>query len=32
MSHFLDRLNHFSLPKENFSGGHGVTTGMPRRP
>ena len=30
MSHFLDRLNHFSLPKENFSGEHGVTTGEDR--
>ena len=30
MSHFLDRLNHFSLPKESFSGDHGVTTGEDR--
>jgi len=30
MSHFLDRLTHFSLPKENFSGTHGVTTGEDR--
>ena len=30
MSHFLDRLNHFSNPKESFSGGHGVTTGEDR--
>jgi hypothetical protein len=30
MSHFLDRLNHFSLPKESFSGEHGVTTGEDR--
>ncbi len=30
MSHFLDRLNHFSLPRESFSGDHGVTTGEDR--
>jgi nitrate reductase alpha subunit len=30
MSHFLDRLNHFSLPKEHFSGDHGVITGEDR--
>ncbi|MBN8492205.1 MAG: nitrate reductase subunit alpha [Burkholderiales bacterium] len=30
MSHFLDRLNHFALPKESFSGDHGVTTGEDR--
>jgi len=30
MSHFLDRLNHFSLPKESFSGAHGLTTGEDR--
>ena len=30
MSHFLDRLNHFSSPKESFSGGHGVTTAEDR--
>jgi len=30
MSHFLDRLNHFSKPKESFSGGHGVTTAEDR--
>jgi len=30
MSHFLDRLNHFALPKESFSGGHGRTTGEDR--
>jgi nitrate reductase alpha subunit len=30
MSHFLDRLNHFALPKEDFAGGHGVTTGEDR--
>ena len=30
MSHFLDRLNYFSNPKETFSGGHGVTTGEDR--
>jgi len=30
MSHFLDRLNYFSNPREGFSGGHGVTTGEDR--
>jgi hypothetical protein len=30
MSHFLDRLTHFSLPKESFSGDHGLTTGEDR--
>ena len=30
MSHFLDRLTHFSLPKETFSGEHGLTTGEDR--
>jgi nitrate reductase alpha subunit len=30
MSHFLDRLTHFSAPKEPFSGTHGVTTGEDR--
>ncbi len=30
MSHFLDRLTHFTLPKETFSGGHGVATGEDR--
>ena len=30
MSHFLDRLTHFSAPRENFSGTHGVTTGEDR--
>ncbi|MDP3164741.1 MAG: molybdopterin-dependent oxidoreductase, partial [Hydrogenophaga sp.] len=30
MSHFLDRLTHFSLPKETFSGNHGQTTGEDR--
>ncbi len=30
MSHFLDRLNYFALPKESFAGGHGVTTGEDR--
>src|SRR5437899_2730402 len=30
MSHFLDRLNHFSIPKEEFAGGHGVATGEDR--
>ena len=27
MSHFLDRLSHFSAPEESFSDGHGLTTG-----
>ena len=30
MSHFLDRLTHFTLPKESFSGKHGQTTGEDR--
>ena len=30
MSHFLDRLTHFRLPKESFAGGHGRTTGEDR--
>ena len=30
MSHFLDRLAHFSQPKEDFSDGHGRTTGEDR--
>lgn len=30
MSHFLDRLTHFSQPKEAFAGGHGATTGEDR--
>ena len=30
MSHFLDRLRHFSAPQERFSGDHGVTTGEDR--
>jgi nitrate reductase alpha subunit len=30
MSHFLDRLSHFSAPTESFSDGHGVTTGEDR--
>ncbi|VFR30616.1 Respiratory nitrate reductase alpha chain [plant metagenome] len=30
MSHFLDRLTHFRLPKESFSGKHGRTTGEDR--
>ncbi|ODV12011.1 MAG: nitrate reductase subunit alpha, partial [Rubrivivax sp. SCN 70-15] len=30
MSHFLDRLTHFRLPKESFADGHGVTTGEDR--
>ncbi len=25
MSHFLDRLNYFSSPREPFAGDHGVT-------
>ena len=28
MSHFLDRLTHFSLPKESSSGGLGLTRGL----
>jgi nitrate reductase / nitrite oxidoreductase, alpha subunit len=31
MSHFLDRLIHFTLPSERFSEGHGVTTGEDRK-
>jgi nitrate reductase alpha subunit len=30
MSHFLDRLNYFSNPRESFSGGFGVTNGEDR--
>ena len=30
MSHFLDRLSHFSAPKEEFAKGHGVATGEDR--
>lgn len=30
MSHFLDRLSAFQLPKEVFAAGHGVTTGEDR--
>ncbi|WP_374588977.1 nitrate reductase subunit alpha [Ideonella dechloratans] len=30
MSHFLDRLTHFALPKESFANGHGRTTGEDR--
>ena len=30
MSHFLDRLSHFSQPRESFSGDHGVTTAEDR--
>ena len=30
MSHFLDRLNYFSSPKESFSDGFGVTNGEDR--
>ena len=30
MSHFLDRLQYFSNPREGFSGDHGVTTGEDR--
>jgi len=30
MSHFLDRLTHFTLPKESFANGHGVATGEDR--
>ncbi|MCC7327510.1 MAG: nitrate reductase subunit alpha [Burkholderiales bacterium] len=30
MSHFFDRLNHFSIPKESFAGELGVTTGEDR--
>ncbi len=30
MSHFLDRLLHFTLPTEEFADGHGKTTGEDR--
>lgn len=30
MSHFLDRLTAFQLPRETFAGEHGVTTGEDR--
>ncbi len=30
MSHFLDRLTHFRLPKESFADGHGRMTGEDR--
>ncbi|MCA0310703.1 MAG: nitrate reductase subunit alpha [Proteobacteria bacterium] len=30
MSHFLDRLSHFSQTRESFSGSHGLTTGEDR--
>ncbi|MGL5003090.1 MAG: molybdopterin-dependent oxidoreductase, partial [Casimicrobium sp.] len=30
MSHFLDRLSYFNLPRESYSDGHGVTTGEDR--
>jgi nitrate reductase alpha subunit len=30
VSHFLDRLNYFALPRETFAGGHGVTNGEDR--
>jgi nitrate reductase / nitrite oxidoreductase, alpha subunit len=30
MSHFLDRLNYFSNPRESFAGGFGVTNGEDR--
>jgi len=30
MSHFLDRLGHFTAPTESFSDGHGLTTGEDR--
>ena len=30
MSHFLDRLTHFTLPRRAFADGHGVTTGEDR--
>lgn len=30
MSHFLDRLTHFNLPKEPFAGGHGQVTNEDR--
>ncbi|MBS0447523.1 MAG: nitrate reductase subunit alpha [Proteobacteria bacterium] len=30
MSHFLDRLTYFTLPRERYADGHGVTTGEDR--
>jgi len=30
MSHFLDRLTHFTLPKESFADGYGMATGEDR--
>lgn len=30
MSHFLDRLTHFKLPQETYSGRHGVATNEDR--
>ncbi|HOK10988.1 MAG TPA: hypothetical protein PK221_01860, partial [Ottowia sp.] len=30
MSHFLDRLSHFSQTRESFSGSHGLATGEDR--
>ncbi|MFM2399109.1 MAG: hypothetical protein RL341_1266, partial [Pseudomonadota bacterium] len=30
MSHFLDRLTHFTLPRERSADGHGVVTGEDR--
>ncbi len=30
MSHFLDRLTYFNVPREKFAEGHGVTTGEDR--
>ncbi|QRR35522.1 nitrate reductase subunit alpha [Hydrogenophaga sp. YM1] len=30
MSHFLDRLMHFKLPRESFAGGHGQVTNEDR--
>jgi nitrate reductase / nitrite oxidoreductase, alpha subunit len=30
MSHFLDRLSYFNLPRESFADGHGATTGEDR--
>ncbi|AUN94995.1 nitrate reductase subunit alpha [Pseudazoarcus pumilus] len=30
MSHFLDRLQHFTMPTESFAGGHGTVTGEDR--
>ncbi|MCP4519178.1 MAG: hypothetical protein GY824_28615, partial [Delftia sp.] len=30
MSHFLDKLSYFSLPRQEFSNGHGQVTGEDR--